>query len=124
MRQWLRLSLSRRTTALACALFIVIPPAVAYATTDFNYVDNQLFSAYQSGWTSGLNPRVYNKVWRSVGNQFAMTYELSDTETTTWFNTWSNPYTTPSSGGLSVYAGCQNYTPNVVTPVTCRTTRP
>jgi len=113
-----------RPTALACLLFIVIPPTVAYATTDFNYVDNQLFSAYQAGWTSGLNPRAYNKVWRPVGNQFAMSYELSDTETTTWFNTWSNPYTTPGSAGLDVYAGCENYTPSVVSPVTCRTTRP
>jgi len=123
MRRRLMRILRGRLPFLACLLLIVIPPVAAYAGS-FNYVTNAAFSAYQAGWTSGTNPRQFNKVWRPVGNQFAMSYEIPGGNITTWFNTWSNPYTTPSSAGLYVYAGCQNYTPNFVTPVTCQTTQP
>lgn len=112
--------LRKRALIIACALFVLIPPAVAYAES-FNYVDTAFFGAYQYEQTSGTAARQYNKVWRPVGNTFRLYYQSSGVFD--WYNTWSNPFTVDSSIN-DAYAGCQNYQVGGTSSVTCQTTRP
>jgi hypothetical protein len=117
--------LARRTTCrawlIACVLFVLIPPAVAYAES-FNYCTNAVLGAYATRSTSGHTTRQFNEVWRPIGNLFRLDYSALPGYFD-WYDTWSNPFLVNVGIG-DAYAECGNEEIYTVYSVTCHTTRP
>jgi hypothetical protein len=116
---------TQRLLLSACALLILIPPAVAYAWSATNYADGAYFNALDYAVTCCYKVRQYNKVWRPVGNQFSL-YEYDSNSVTirSGTNTWLNPYQIGDSNGNEAKAECDNDEFRSVSPVTCQTTFP
>lgn len=121
LRNWVR----RRPTRLSflvCAMLILLPPAVAYASTWFTYAQGY-FGAGGVFHTTGYAPRDANRVYHAYGYYWDP-YYCNTSGTCFGDNTdYHNP--TYSIGGASYAKSfCGNVNDNSGVQWTCQTTTP
>ena len=113
---------SRRMAVVACALFVLIPPLVAYAGTWFNYAQgtNGVGGTFA---TTGFAPRDDNRVWHQAGSSWWIWYlHTDDTLNCIRFND-SNPTECYHSDSYAK-SKCSNGDDNSGVTWTCQTTKP
>jgi hypothetical protein len=105
---------------LVCALLVLLPPAVAYASTIFPYANgtNGIGGTFQ---TPGANYRDFNRVYHQVG-YFWDPYYCNFPHCWGHNLDWHNPVY--ANGGGYAIALCYNYDDNTGTPWVCQTTKP
>lgn len=113
----LRLCGRRRIAVLVIlTAFVVVPCAAAWQSV--NYWTQPLFAG-QSVEDQTQASRQYNKVWRTAGLSFGLSYSTSS-----WvFNTWSNPFV-DNRTAFYAKAACLNNSGSEADPVTCQSTYP
>jgi hypothetical protein len=99
---------------------------VAYAGTVYQY-SSGVYGAGTAAWTSGYDPRDFNRVYHQAGNTWQVWYNLNG-GSAYWGFTTSN--VNPTQMGSSVPSGhyaqavCANVNDNSGVIWTCQTTRP
>lgn len=111
----------RRMLVLACLLLVSLPPAAAYAATQFDYASgvNGINGFYA---TTGYADRNYNQVWHQAGREWEVWYDNTFDAFCVVDNT-NNPTKCPS-GLASAKAHAANFTDNSGVTWTAQTTRP
>ena len=114
----------RRNTSkllfLACALLILMPPALAYASTQLNYASgmNGVHGRYS---TPGFSSRDYNRVWHQPGYGWIVWYQEPNGTIDGYVTNTSNPTSWPHPIGYAK-AFCFNDTDDSGVTWTCQTT--
>lgn len=111
----------RRLIAVACAILIVLPPAVAVAGTQFNYAQgrNGVGGIFPTG---GYGPRDYNQVWHQAGKFWEVFYVQPSRYVYGWKRNSNNPTVQPASNSYAE-ADCENDDDNSNVLWTCQTTQ-
>jgi hypothetical protein len=117
-----------RTLFLAvCLLLIALPPAVAFAWTNFNYATG-FNGASGSFATPGFAPREYNRVWHAQGWEWKIWYAHPNGSVNCFRDNTANPTAcgSPSDPVHDSYAQsfCQNWNDLSGVQWTCQTTQP
>lgn len=116
-----------RPVVLACAIALVLPVAVAYASS-VNYLSSgsMIYGSQASTGMAGLAPapRGWNKVYRNVnGCNPGVDFSLFYTDMGGVHNWCSNPFLDSRSDSNNVAAFCHDWA-GPSSPVTCVTTKP
>lgn len=113
---------SSRLWLLICLLFALLPPAIAYAGTQYTYYQG-VGGAGSTFSTTGYAARDYNQVWHQAGRTWAVWYADTSGNVYGYVRNTSNPTKWPNPIGYAK-SKCQNV--NDTGPVlwTCQTTQP
>lgn len=116
-----RRCVGRRLLVLTCLALILIPPTVAYASTQFDYASG-VYGVGGTYNTTGYANRDYNQVWHASGKEWEVWYDNGTTSFCFVDNT-NNP-TKCSGGAVSSISYAHNFTDNSGVTWTAQTTRP
>jgi hypothetical protein len=107
-------------TTIVCILLIALPPAIAYAGTNFTYM--QGVNQVNGYWgTPGYSPRDYNRVWHYPGYYWNPFYCPTSGPCFGGNSGSDNPtYANGSAGYAKAY--CQNLSDNSGVTWTCQST--
>ena len=118
---------SRVALVVICLLFVVIPPTLAFAWSNFNYASGTA-GLGGSFPTPGYAPREYNRVWHAQGYEWWVWYSHPDGSVNCFRDNFNNPTACgdPNNPIHDSYAKsyCTNYGDSSGVLWTCQTTQP
>jgi hypothetical protein len=106
---------------LTCVLFVVLPPTIALAATQFTYAQGS-FGSGGIFHTTGQDQRNYNQCFHQKGKEWYV-YYVHGTDVNGFVDNTDNPTQWPEAIGYA-YSYSKNINDDSGVTWTCETTRP